>query len=214
MTAEGRARAQFDAKPLLQAMPVSALRLQLIRQLAQVTESSIQDIESLFELAKPASSRRAPKPTARRRPPVELERQVLRLLLAHPALASGISDSDINMINRTAPDGGAMLQAVVTAARSISTDASLGALAEALREQGADLDTLIAEIAAESVSDPILAQRELAGAVRQTTMKLLKSEQDQLVAGGLVSDETRNRYREIVTQLEKLRAAAEKDTEL
>ena len=34
-TPEGRARTQFDAKPLLQAMTPSALRLQIVRGLAQ-----------------------------------------------------------------------------------------------------------------------------------------------------------------------------------
>ena len=216
-TAEGRARAQFDAKPLLQTMPASALRLQLLRQLAQVTDSSVQEIESLFELGKPASSsssfRKAPAPAARRRPPVEMERQVLRLLLGHPALASSLADADVDLIGSHAPDGGAMLRAVVTAARSIPGTASLAALSEALRAQGADLDTMVAEIAAEPASDPALAQRELAGAVRKTRIKLLKSEQDQLAAAGLPGEAERTRYREIAAELERLRTASENDTQ-
>jgi len=211
-TAEGRARAQYDAKPLLQAMPASALRLQLLRQLAQVTESSVQEIESLFELETRVTSRRAAAPAARRKPPVELERQVLRLLLTHPSLAGSLADQDLEMISRTSPDAGAMLQMVVSAARSISSEASFAALSEALREQGADLDGMMAEIAAEPPSDPAFAKRELAGAVRQTTIRLLKSEQDQLAAGGMSSEEDRARYREITLDLEKMRAAADKDS--
>ena len=207
-TAEGRARAQFDAKPLIQAMPVSALRLQLMRQLAQVTDSSVQEIEVLFELARPATGgyQRAPRPVVKRRPPVELERQVLRLLLAHPALAAGISDADLSQIGRTAPDGGSMLAIVAAAARSLPQEATLALLAEALRSQGADLDSLIAEIAAEPAYDPELAQRELAGAIRQTRMKSLKAEQDQLAAGGLAGEAERSRYRQISVELDQLRA--------
>ncbi len=214
-TAEGRARAQFDAKPLLQAMPPSALRLQLVRQLAQVTESSVPEIESLFELGKPASGggyQRAPKAAAKRRPPVELERQVLRLLLAHPALAANVSDQALEMLGRAAPDGGAMLKLVALAAKSLPPGASLAVLAEALRAQGADLDGLIAEIAAEPASEPELAGRELAGAVRQTTMKILKAEQDQLAAGGLQGEAERSRYREIAAELERLRVDVQNDT--
>ena len=211
-TAEGRARAQFDAKPLLQAMPVSALRLQLLRQLAQVTESTVQEIESLFELEARVTSKRAPTPAVRRKPPVELERQVLRLLLTHPSLALALDDRELEMISRTAPDSGAMLKMVVSAARSIPEDASFAALAEALREQGADLDGMMAEIAAEPSSDLAFAKRELAGAVRQTAIRSLKSEQDHLAANGLSSEQERARYREIMQDLEKLRAAADKDT--
>ncbi len=209
LTAEGRARAQFDAKPLIQTMPVSALRLQLVRQLAQVTDSSVQEIEALFELGKPATGgyQRAPKPAVKRRPPVELERQVLRLLLAHPALAAGMPDADLALIGSNAPDGGAMLETVAAAARSLPPEASLAALAEALRAHGADLDGLIAEIAAEPAHDPELAARELAGAVRQTRMKSLKAEQEQLAAGGLAGESERSRYRQISAELEQIRAA-------
>ena len=196
-------------------MPVSALRLQLLRQLAQVTESSVQELESLFELGKRSASspRRAATPAARRKPPVELERQALRLLLAHPALAAGLSDADLEMISSSAPDGGDMLRIVAGEARALPAGATLAVLAEALRAQGADLDALFAEISAEPASDPALAQRELAGAVRQTTMKSLKSEQDRLAAAGLVGEDERARYREIAAELERLRAAAGRDTE-
>ena len=212
-TAEGRARAQFDAKPLIQAMPVSALRLQLMRQLAQVTDSSAPEIEALFELTKPVSGgyQRVPRPIVPRRPPVELERQVLRLLLAHPALASSISEADLLQIGRTAPDGGAMLEAVAAAARSLPQEATLALLAESLRSQGADLDALIAEIVAEPTHDPELAQRELAGAVRQTRMKSLKAEQDQLAAAGLAGEAERSRYRQISSELDQLRADIENE---
>ena len=105
-----------------------------------------------------------------------------------------------------------MLQMVVNAARSISSQANFAALSEALREQGADLDGMMAEIAAEPASDPEFARRELAGAVRQTAIRLLKSEQDHLAAGGMASEEHRARYREITLDLEKLRVAADKDS--
>ncbi len=212
-TAEGRARAQFDAKPLLQAMPPSALRLQLLRQLGQVTESSVQEMESLFELAKPAARSKSAPAAVRRKAPAELERQVLRILIANPMLAGDLDAEALDMISRTAPDQGEMLGAVVRAAQGITGEASFASLSEALREQGADLDKLIAEIAAEPASDPVFARRELAGAVRQATMRILKAEQDRLAAGGLPDDDAKLRYREISVKLDKLRAAAEKETE-
>jgi DNA primase len=83
-TAEGRARALFEAKPLLQTMPTSALRLQLMRQLAQTAGSTMEEIASLFEMQQASPRGRKSAPAIKRKPPVELERQVLRLLLAHP----------------------------------------------------------------------------------------------------------------------------------
>jgi DNA primase len=133
------------------------------------------------------------------------------LLLAHPGLASSMSDADLSQIGRTAPDGGAMLETVAAAARSLPQEATLALLAEALRAQGADLDALIAEIAAEPTHDPVLAHRELAGAVRQTRMKSLKAEQDQLAAAGLAGEAERSRYRQISAELDQLRADIENE---
>ena len=213
-TAEGRARSQFDAKAMIAQMPPTALRLQVLRQLAQLTDSSVQELESLFELARAVAPRGKPAtPAVRRKPPVELERQVLRLLLAHPALAQQLDDEALDLIAGTAPDQGEMLRAVATAARSVSGESGFASLAEALRGQGDELDRLLGEIAAESPSDIDLARRELAGAIRQTTMKILKSEQDQLAAAGLPDEAARQRYRYLAAQLEQLRLAAEKDTE-
>lgn len=208
-TAEGRARAQFDAKPLLRAMPPSSLRLQIVRGLAQMTQSTPAEIESLFELVKPIARTRAAPPRAKRTPPVELERQIMRLLVAHPALAIGLDDADLDAVTRSAPDGGAMLTQLVTASRSMESQASFAALAENLRMNGSDFDALIAEIAAAPESDVELARIELAGAIRQTKMKLLKAELDQLVTSRLGPDEISKRYREITLQQEQLRRQAE-----
>lgn len=213
-TAEGRARAQFDAKPLLTAMPPSALRLQLIRQLAEATQSSVSEIEGLFEIARPAKRGRPAPPVAKRRPPVEMERQVLRILLAHPALAKEIEDSDLSMISASAPDGGETLSIVVQAARGTQGEASFASLAEALRGQGEELDRLLGEVATETPSELKLARGELLGAVRQTRIKALKAELDQLASKGLPDDASKIRYREIVAELDRLRAVVENEPDL
>ena len=210
-TAEGRARAQFDAKPLIQSMPPSGLRLQLLRQLAQLTDSTPQELESLFELGRSTPSGRAPTPAVKRRPPVELERQVLRLLLAHPAMHDILDSKALDLIAQSAPDEGATLRAVVEVAARLPEGASLAVLSEALREQGVELGSLVAEIAAESPSEPDLARKELAGAIRQTKMKSLKSELESLASAGLASDSAKARYREVSVELEKIRAAVDKD---
>ena len=210
-TAEGRARAQFDAKPLIQSMPPSGLRLQLLRQLAQLTDSTPQELESLFELGRSTPAGRAPAPAVKRRPPVELERQVLRLLLAHPAMHDVLDSKALDLIARSAPDEGATLRAVVEVSARLPDGASLAVLSEALREQGVELGSLVAEIAAESPSELVLARRELAGAIRQTKMKSLKSELESLASAGLASDSAKARYREVSVELEKIRAAVDKD---
>ncbi|MDQ9168820.1 DNA primase [Oxalobacteraceae bacterium R-40] len=208
-TAEGRAKAQFAAKPMLQAMPPSALRLQIVRNLAQLTQSSPVEIEALFELKKPLTRAQRAPARVNRRPPVELERQIMRLLMAHPVLANEIDDVAVGMVGQSAPDGGVMLEQLVAAGRVLGEQASFALLTEQLRSHSADFDPLIAEVAAEPESELQAVRLELAGAIRQTKMKLLKAESDRLAAAGLPTEEAKARYRELLAQQEQLRRDAQ-----
>lgn len=208
-TPEGRARAQFDAKPLLQALPPSSLRLQIVRSLAQITESTPAEIEALFELSQPISHVRAPPPRTKRAAPQGLERQIIRLLVAHPVLAAEMDQTAIDAAVRLAPDGEEMLMQLVTLGRDMGAQANFAILAEMLRSSGSDLEPLIAEIAAEPESDVALARLELAGAIRQIKMQALREELAQLVAGGLAGEEAQARFRELTLQQEQLRRQAQ-----
>jgi DNA primase len=208
-TAEGRAKSQFNAKPMLQAMPVSSLRLQIVRSLAQLTHSTAAEIEGLFELAKPVARARAAPARSRRTPPMDLERQMMRLLVAHPVLAAVMDESALDAAGRYAPDGGVMMRQLVDAGRQLGSNAGFAALAEHLRGEGSDFDPLIAEIAAETESDVEVARLELAGAVRQTKLRVLKAEKDELMVSGLAADELRRRFDEITAQQKELQRQAE-----
>ncbi|WP_420473090.1 DNA primase [Noviherbaspirillum sp. ST9] len=204
-TSEGRAKAQFDAKPLLQAMPPSALRLQIVRALAQQTQTAPAEIEALFELAQPVARTKVAPPRTKRTPPMGLERQMIRLLVAHPSLADVLDQAALDAVAQLAPDNAAMLMQLIDACRALGPHANFAALAEQLRAQSSDFDVLIAEIAADSESEVDTARLELAGAVRQTKMQLLKGELERLATTGLATEEARARYRELMQKQEQLR---------
>lgn len=204
-TPEGRARMQFDAKPMLQALPPSALRLQIIRGLAQMTQSTPAEIENLFELAKPVSTGRAAPARTKRTAPVGLERQIIRLLVTHPALAAELNDAALLAVTGVASDETSMLSKLVALCRSLGEQASFAALAEFLRSEGPDFESLIAEIASESDSEVEGARGELQGAIRQVRMRSVEDEMDRLVATGLREDAQRARYRELMQLKERLK---------
>lgn len=207
-SAEGRAKTQFDAKPLLQQMQPSALRLQMVRNLAQLTQSTPAEIETLFELAQPVSRQKVAPPKARRSAPVGLERQIMRILVAYPAHAVLLDQQALQEAAQVAPDGAAMLRQLVGIAQEMGAEAQFVALAERLRETGADFDELIAEVAGQTDPDPELIRLELQGAIRQIRSQALKMEADQLVAGGLGTETERARWREIMLLQDTLRQQA------
>ena len=95
-TAEGRSRLVHDAKPLLKSVAAPGLQLQLLKQVADITGMSQQEVERLCELR-----RSAPAPGAWQRPAPpkvgsaavkSFELRLLEWVLVKPALASELSE--------------------------------------------------------------------------------------------------------------------------
>ena len=210
-TAEGRARTQFAAKPLLKMMPSSALRLQIVRSLAQLTQTSPGELESLMELAKPATpqQKRPAPPRARRPQPMGLERQIMRLLLAHPVLTQELNKDAIEAITNFAPAHADMLMQLIEPGRAMGARANFAALAEQLRALGPDFDPLIEEIATSKEFDLEPTRAELLGAVRKIRIQAITDELNQLFSRGLRPEEVSARYSELMQQQKTLQEEEE-----
>lgn len=206
---EGRARVQFEAKPLLQAMTPSALRLQIVRGLATMTQSSPGEIEQLYELSKPvAEVRKAPQRSSRPHP-VGLELQIVRHLVAHPPLAFTIDEAGLAAFANFGEESAERLYQLIAAAIALGPQGSFAALAQHLKEQGSEYDGIIGEIAAEPESDFDAIKTYLSSAIRQIKTDALKAELAQLFASGLSSSEIGVRYREITAMQDQLLREAE-----
>lgn len=208
---EGRARTQAEAKPLLQMMSPSSLRLQIVRGLATITQSTPSEIEVLFELAKPAARANAAPARSKRQQPLGLARQLLRLLVAHPVLAAQADQAVLTAIAKVAPDEVDMFSQLVSVATEMGTQANFAALAEHLRATSADFDGLIAEIAAESESEFDTERLAFTGAIRKIKIQALKSELEQLSSVAKLSSEQIARYQEVSAQLKQLDLEAKEE---
>ncbi|WP_020655615.1 DNA primase [Massilia niastensis] len=210
-TPEGRAHAQFEAKPLLQAMTPSALRLQIVRGLANLTASTPAEIEGLFELSKPVSVARRAPPRQGRPEPVGLERQMLRILVAHPNLALLLDDTALMSFDHFGQEAAEGLRYLVDTARALGEGGTFAALSQQLKEVTSGYDRLIAEIASEPESEVDADRIWLLSAIRQIKMDSLKQELNQLFSSGLTPDQVSTRYREITAQQDLLAREAAAD---
>jgi DNA primase len=90
-TAEGRSRLIHEAKPLLQRLSAPALRLQLLKALADAAAMGQEDAARIMEIrvARAYDTRPAPQgaPRAAQLPRRKREHRLLQCLLAKPALA-------------------------------------------------------------------------------------------------------------------------------
>jgi len=131
----------------------------------------------------------------------------MRLLVAHPALLATLDAAAIAAASALAGEDGMLLQLIATI-RAMDEQVSFAALSEQLRQENSDFDGLIAEVSAQSESAPEVAGRELAGALRQSELQMLKLEMEQLASTGLKLEESRIRYRQLMARQEKLRREA------
>jgi DNA primase len=196
-TLEGRARTHYVAKPLVQVLQPSALRLQIVRSLAKMTETAPEEIESMFGLAKPVSSSRRPPPRSRRPQLVGIERQVIRLLLTHPVLVSELGGKEMAAFSLYAPDSMEDLEEIMEAVGTMGANASFASLSEQLRAAGTKFDQIIAEIAESDEFNLDQARVELMDAVRKVRKLVVDIELKQLSASGLLTNDDKVRYREL-----------------
>ncbi|HEY0584662.1 MAG TPA: toprim domain-containing protein, partial [Pseudoduganella sp.] len=208
---EGRARVQFDAKPLLQAMPPTSLRLQIVRGLATMTQSTPGEIEQLFELAKPVAANKKAPAKSRREQPVGLELKLIRVVLTHPSLALELDDEALLAFSHFGQEAAERLVWLMVQAQSLGEQGSFAAFCQLVKETGSDYDALIGEIAAAPEPDIEGERLWLLATVRHLKMDALKQELDQLFTAGLSSEEIGVRYREITAKQDQLRKEAEAD---
>ncbi|WP_374585700.1 DNA primase [Pseudoduganella sp.] len=208
---EGRARVQFDAKPLLQAMTPTALRLQIVRGLATMTQSTPGEVEQLFELAKPVAANKIAPPKSRREQPVGLELKLIRVMITHPTLSLYLDDEALLAFAHFGQEAAERLIWLVVQAQSLGEQGSFAALCQLLKESGSEYDALISEIAAAPEPDIEGERLWLMATVRHLKMDALKQELDQLFSAGLSSEEIGVRYREITAKQDQLRKEAESE---
>lgn len=210
-TLEGRARAQHRAKPWYQAMVPSALRLQILRALARMTQTPDDELEAFFGVTKPVVSARRVSPRSPRPPVVGLERQVMRLLLMYPQFVGRLSEADIQVVAAFSPDKGRLLQTVLDAIRDLGEQGSYAALVEYLRADGVDCEQLVQEtLEREYGEEPALL--ELKGAIRQIRLRMLASDMERLFSSSMTTEEKRRRYDELRKQQDDLQKEMAKES--
>jgi DNA primase len=203
-TAEGRAKCVHDAKPLLKQMPAGGLRLQLVRELAEKTRLSADDVTQLCELAS-APVRPVGAPAAYpRTPPTPLARKLLRVLVSNPGLAERLSSEQRTFLD--APELSSVLELVD--ALKDSGAASSAMVFEVTRES--QYAALYQEVAGEALSvtdDEESARADFNGALNQLELARIRGEHERLTARGLRDETERQRLRELNRRMAELKGS-------
>ncbi len=204
-TAEGRAKCVHEAKPLLKQMQPNALRMQLVRELAEKCRLSPEEVAQLCELGGGAAIRaRSPEPPrVSRKPVIPLARQILRALVSSPACVGKLTAGQRALL-RT-PELVAVA-ALVDTVLETGADTS-GKLYEATRDtKYADL---YQEVAADAMApaDEASAQADMNGAFNQLELQSVRNEFERLNTSGQRSEDERQRFQEVSRRLDELKKA-------
>ncbi|MBN3816975.1 DNA primase, partial [Paraburkholderia sp. Se-20369] len=130
---EGRAKALFDAKPLLQALPANALRAQIMHMIADRLDIPFEEVAGLSDVDTriEAPPRQAPARSDRRRV-TDNEKRALRNLVMHPRVAALLDDEQVATL-RALPRIGELFGEVVDHARALGDGAEFRLLSDVLR---------------------------------------------------------------------------------
>jgi len=205
-TAEGRSRLVHEAKPLLQKLSAPALRLQLLKALADAAQTSQEDAARLMEIriARGYEPRPGPAlgaPRAAQLPQRRLERILLQCLLAKPTLAAGLPQA---MLDGNSFDV-RMLVAVADFCRR-SPQAQGGALIEHFKdtEFAAELASSQAALL-ETKLEADHMEAEFHGVVALWQHKQRKSRLDALTAKANPTTAEQAEMRDLLVQLSELK---------
>jgi DNA primase len=133
---EGRAAMTAAARPLLESMPAGAMRMQLVRALAERVGTEAGDLEALYGLSpvrRLPEARPAARGGAASRPVESLKSQMLRRLLAYPELARECAPTLTELLGQ-GTDAVDLQIAEVLAVAGASPQCSCAALMEALAD--------------------------------------------------------------------------------
>ncbi len=134
-TAEARAKALFDARPLVKALPAGALRLQIVRSLATATGAAVEEILESFQIRTASSSPRRARPRrVERQPPQGLAQRAITALIKYPVHARTLTASDLATLEHGAGDARDLIVEIVEAAKGAGHDVDFLAMSDALRE--------------------------------------------------------------------------------
>ena len=207
-TAEGRAHAQHTAKALLQAMAPSALRFQIIQNLADLIRMMPIELEEFCELQRSIKPKRATFSPVRRVPPGDLQYKIIKLIILYPALALELTEKIAYPLKEIVAEMES-LQTILDLAVSEAPTENFAAFVEKIRATTTEFDTFIAEISAQPVMERETARLELRGAIKQIKLKFLQTKLEILAKTGLKNAEQQAKYRELTTLQKNLKNSEE-----
>ncbi|WP_206956294.1 DNA primase [Trinickia acidisoli] len=201
-TPEGRARALFDAKPLLQALPANALRAQIMHMFADRLDVPFDEVAALCEVdTRIVAVARAAPPRKDRRRVTGIEEHALRNLVMHPRIVSLLDEeSEESLFNQS--HHGELFAEAVTHARALGEAAEFRHLSDLLRNgaNAATFEEIFREILDydENVRDLLLYDAEDAAAVEQ------QQERERIAAEEFQAAILKIRYDACCERLERL----------
>ena len=220
-TAEGRAKLQHEAVPLLKLLPEGALRLQIIAAIAAAIQAEPQAVAAAagVRMRRPADidrGRAARSHAAPRAQVAELEHRLARHLLAEPELYCHLGEADQALLHEANPQLAVLTEAIAALYAGGSESPTYAELfpvldaaedAEYFRRLAADIasgDRPVGTVALTGIEEIAC---ELRAGLLQLRIRRIRAEQDRLAAGSMTPEEL-ERYRTLAAERAALEQSA------
>ncbi len=204
-SAEGRAGLVHAAKPLVAQLQNNAFRVLIVKELAEKSRLTPEEVEKLCGLASFVPRRVAPAPRSRGRAAPELWRKLLRLLLDAPELAQGLTTEQLRMLGNDKDFSPVIALVEEIQAEGIATTA---ALLEATRDS--PHRELYSELVSENLDAPGPPEEfaaEFEGIFNQLEKRSVQAEYERLVAKSEKNETELKRFEIVSRRMAELKGA-------
>ncbi|MDR1310868.1 MAG: DNA primase [Burkholderiaceae bacterium] len=208
LTMEGRARAQYTAKPLLRTMQASALRQQIIHKLAEITHTDDREMVAWLgtEKGEKARSYRL-SPRQPRSPVVGVGRHCIRFALAYPQMTHELSEADMALMERFDPEHAKVLSDLVNTVHAVGENTDFSAIVAYWRATGHDHEKLTEET--QRMLDEGLTREnawiQLRGCLLQMETRLVAADMETLSSLSSLDASQKEQYYALQAKLQDLK---------
>ena len=204
-SAEGRASLIHAAKPLVLKLQKTAFRAQIVRELAQYSRLTAEEVETLCGIAGGRTKKTAAAPAVRDRSSPALWRKLLKLMLDAPQLAQAVTPQQRHLLQ--SDPAFAPVVALVDYVQG-SGLANAGAIFEAARDS--EHAELFAEIARESIGTVTRFEEalgDLEGILGKLELNLVEAQYRELCGSPRMNADERDRLKAVSQRLAELKGA-------
>ncbi|BCG49771.1 DNA primase [Candidatus Profftella armatura (Diaphorina cf. continua)] len=194
-------KAKYNIEYLFKIIPLSSsLKFKIISSLSKVTKSSFNEINNLFKINTLSIKSIKQKNIL----PMCIEHQIMRLLISYPSLINEINSEDMMIFSKCSPNYVKMFSQLINTIYVFENNIDYSKFIEHLKKININFESIIFKIKNNFEYSIEIAKKILLDAIYKIKIRILNNELNDLIKKGSLDEQSKIRYRNIISYKKKL----------